>query len=557
MSTSPRAAQAPPAAAPALPADLAAAFEAGGEMGHRIRSFNWEETPLGPFTQWPQSLRTSVVQCLRAPVPLSVSWGPSLTYLYNDAMRFLLGPVHPRALGMPKRRIYGPRWNDFARLHRAVLATGAALEAEEEVSVTRRAGRVQELYCRASYSPLLDEEGRVSGVLTSAVDTTAEAVTRRRLGVLQELARLPGDDQATLGNACARAASIMTGPHADILFALIYLVTGDRRSAVLAGCSGLPPATAVSPLQVELDARRAPWSIRRAATNGASLESPAPARHLRKLRKWPAGGPPSTVVTVPLASEAGRGPDGFLVVGISPVMSSETDRAFFRLLGGQVARLLAASPDSRGPGPSPGPGGALLAAERRRLARDLHDTVLSSLYGMGLGTQRLAELAGDEQQASAAHYVQELTTRALREIRALIFELEPGPLDRRGLLAGLEELATVLQHRESVTLSLRFTEEPDCSPDAKEALIRITQEALTNIVRHAQAASVRLELRPDDRGLCLEITDDGVGFDPAAEGAGHLGLRSMRERADRAGGALEVDTRLGGGTLLRVTIPCE
>jgi signal transduction histidine kinase len=554
VSRSPRAAQAAPAAALPLPADLAAAFEAGGEMGHRIRSFNWADTPLGPFARWPQSLRTSVVQCLRAPVPLSVSWGPSLTYLYNDAMAYLLGPGHPRALGMPKRRIYGPRWSDFAGLHRTVLATGVAVGAGEEVSVTRRAGRVQELYCRASYSPLLDEDGRISGVLTAAVDTTAEAVTRRRLGVLQELARLPGDDQ-TLGDACSRAASIITGPHADILFALIYLVTADRRSAVLAGCSGLPPVTAVSPLQVQLDAHRAPWSIREVATTGASRESPAPSRHLRQLRSWPPGGPPSTVVTVPLTAGAGLLPDGFLVAGISPVAPRETDKAFLRLLGGQVARTLAASRESRSSSPSPG--GALLAAERRRLARDLHDTVLSSLYGMGLGTQRLAELADDDQQASAAHYVQELTTRALREIRALIFDLEPEPLERRGLLAALEEQATILEHRESVTLSLRFTEEPDCSPDAKEAVIRIAQEALTNVVRHAHAASVMLELRPDDRGLCLEITDDGVGFDPADEGTGHLGLRSMRERADRAGGELEVDTRVGGGTLLRATIPCE
>jgi signal transduction histidine kinase len=132
-----------------------------------------------------------------------------------------------------------------------------------------------------------------------------------------------------------------------------------------------------------------------------------------------------------------------------------------------------------------------------------------------------------------------------------------GPPGRRGLLAALEELATILEHRESVTLSLRFTEEPDCSPNAKEAVIRIAQEALTNIVRHAQAASVRLELRPDDRRLCLEISDDGVGFDPAGNGAGHLGPRSMRDRADRVGGELEVDTRVGGGTLLRATIPCE
>jgi signal transduction histidine kinase len=97
--------------------------------------------------------------------------------------------------------------------------------------------------------------------------------------------------------------------------------------------------------------------------------------------------------------------------------------------------------------------------------------------------------------------------------------------------------------------------EPDAPLDIKEAIYRIAQESLHNVVKHARATSVTLELASDDRGLTLTIQDDGVGFDPDGSFPGHLGLRSMRERSTRLGGTFDIQSASSRGTRLIATIP--
>jgi signal transduction histidine kinase len=97
-------------------------------------------------------------------------------------------------------------------------------------------------------------------------------------------------------------------------------------------------------------------------------------------------------------------------------------------------------------------------------------------------------------------------------------------------------------------------EEPDLPLETKEALYRIAQEALHNTFKHAHASRAYLKLECDARGIALEVSDDGTGFDPAGDFSGHLGLKSMRERAARLGGTLEVESTPGEGTSIRVRI---
>jgi signal transduction histidine kinase len=98
-------------------------------------------------------------------------------------------------------------------------------------------------------------------------------------------------------------------------------------------------------------------------------------------------------------------------------------------------------------------------------------------------------------------------------------------------------------------------EEPDLPLETKEAVYRIAQEALHNTVKHARASRAELKLERDARGIALEVSDDGAGFDPEESFSGHLGLKSMRERATRLGGTLWVESAPGEGTSIRVRIP--
>jgi signal transduction histidine kinase len=201
--------------------------------------------------------------------------------------------------------------------------------------------------------------------------------------------------------------------------------------------------------------------------------------------------------------------------------------------------------------------------ERQRLARELHDSVSQVLYGVGLGARTARALLDratipSELKSSLAEpldYVLSLAEAGLAEMRALIFELRPDSLEREGLVAALTRQAAALRARHKLEVYTEFCEEPTLSFEGREALHRIAQEALNNTVKHAQAKRVDIRLGVRQGEIVLELTDDGVGFDPQAEYSGHMGLNSMRERAAQIGGTLEIMSETGQGAVVRVRIP--
>jgi signal transduction histidine kinase len=195
--------------------------------------------------------------------------------------------------------------------------------------------------------------------------------------------------------------------------------------------------------------------------------------------------------------------------------------------------------------------------ERQRLARELHDSVSQALYGIGLGaTTARALLARDPQQVAAPlDYVITLAKAGLAEMRALIFELLPEALETEGLIAALTKQTAAVQARYGLAVDVMLGEEPEADLPAKQAIYRIAQEALHNVVKHARAGSIVLRLEASAGHLALEVRDDGMGFDAGGSFPGHLGLRSMRERMTRLGGDLSITSAPGAGTTVRATLP--
>lgn len=195
--------------------------------------------------------------------------------------------------------------------------------------------------------------------------------------------------------------------------------------------------------------------------------------------------------------------------------------------------------------------------ERQRLARELHDSVSQALYGIALGA-RTAQTWLERDPARAAEpmgYVLSLAEAGLAEMRALIFELHPEALETEGLVAVLNRQVVAIRARHGLDARADLPEEPDAPLEVKEAIYRIAQEGLHNIVKHAKATQVDLRLSRDDEGFWVELTDDGQGFDSEGTFPGHLGLRSMRERSEHLGGSLEISSAPGEGTRIRVRIP--
>lgn len=195
--------------------------------------------------------------------------------------------------------------------------------------------------------------------------------------------------------------------------------------------------------------------------------------------------------------------------------------------------------------------------ERQKLARELHDSVSQALFGIGLGA-RTARTQLDRDPAKVAEpldFVISLAEAGLTEMRALIFELRPDALETEGLVRLLEQQAAALRSRHGLLVECEFDQEPLVDLPAKEMLYRIAQETLHNITKHAHARRVTLSLRQHPGAIELLITDDGVGFDPSGLFPGHLGLRSMRERAARHGATIEIASSPGAGARTRVQVP--
>jgi signal transduction histidine kinase len=194
--------------------------------------------------------------------------------------------------------------------------------------------------------------------------------------------------------------------------------------------------------------------------------------------------------------------------------------------------------------------------ERQRLARELHDSVSQSLYGISLGAHTAREaLECDPDEAIAPlEFVISLAEAGLAEMRALIFELRPESLVTEGLIAALTKQVLVLRARYKLTVDAQLGEEPTLSLEHKHALYRIAQEALHNIIKHAHANTVLLRLDRQDDELVLEVRDDGRGFDPAEPVPGHLGLRSIQERVAHLGGICSIESAPAQGTYIRICI---
>ncbi|GAC1319120.1 MAG: hypothetical protein NVS2B16_24420 [Chloroflexota bacterium] len=202
---------------------------------------------------------------------------------------------------------------------------------------------------------------------------------------------------------------------------------------------------------------------------------------------------------------------------------------------------------------------AAVLEERQRLSRELHDSVTQALYGIGVGAQttRLMLEKDPGRAAESNDYVISLARAGMAEMRALIFELRPESLEMEGLAAALRKQASALQARHEIPVTVSLCAEPQTPLIMKEALYRIAQEALHNVVKHARATQVFIALVCRDGEIGLEIEDNGAGFDTDEPFPGHLGLQSMRERATSLGGTLETNSRPGEGTKIRASIPLE
>jgi signal transduction histidine kinase len=209
-----------------------------------------------------------------------------------------------------------------------------------------------------------------------------------------------------------------------------------------------------------------------------------------------------------------------------------------------------------------------ISRERNRLARELHDTLAHSLSAVTVQLEAIRALWRRDPEAARAMLDRaDLTARqGLTEARRALHDLRASPLEDLGLLLAIRELAETAAERSGAALDMQAPRQldPALSPAVEQGVYRVTQEALDNVVRHAQARTIAIALeQAGDGTLILRISDDGQGLAAdagsyAEEGdREHMGIRGMKERAALIGGQLEIVSSAGEGTILTLAVPAR
>ena len=194
--------------------------------------------------------------------------------------------------------------------------------------------------------------------------------------------------------------------------------------------------------------------------------------------------------------------------------------------------------------------------ERDRIAMDLHDGIIQSIFGVGLGLEIAAEEArGTEAEALIERSIERLN-EVIRDIRGYIFELRPMSY-AHDLADSLKHLAGSFRASSPIAIELDVAPDLPATDDALGvAIFQITQEALANVRKHSQARRVRVAVAQTHGDLTMTVEDDGIGFDAAAErDEEHRGLRNLFERADSIGGRISIESEAGRGTVVSLAVP--
>jgi signal transduction histidine kinase len=308
----------------------------GGEMGGRIRDFDWEHSALGPIGRWPPALLSTLSICLSARFPMAIYWGKEGVLLYNDAWLPILGDKHPWALGRAAREVWPEIWEAINPLFESVRATGQATWREDELLPMQRFGYTEECFFDYSFNPITGKSGEVEGILNVVQETTFRVLSERRTRLLQELASCSGAAKSERRAGELALAAMAKGPE-DIPFALLYVKGPDGTGMRLTGATGLT--------QENLARMSAgDWPFEEARCTGkpvvvADVEARFGTVH---AGRWPE--PVTQALLLPVAASGQDALAAMLVTGVSPRRKLDEDyRRFFELAASHVASMLASA----------------------------------------------------------------------------------------------------------------------------------------------------------------------------------------------------------------------
>jgi signal transduction histidine kinase/DNA-binding response OmpR family regulator len=553
----------------------------GGELGALIRAFDWERTPLGRPESWPHSLEIAVRIMLTSRQPIWIGWGGTLTYLYNDPYKSIIGGKHPWALGRPAAEVWREIWPDIAPMLATAMTGIEGTYVEDQLLVMERNGYPEETYYTFSYSPIPNDDGSTGGIICANTDDTQRVIGERQLALLRALAAGTADAR-TREEATARSAAALGSNPRDLPFALLYMPAPGTGELSLCGASGvLSDDRRLSRLGDPLA-----WPLKDVLRGHEPVGCELEQLFGTDLPSGPWNQPPREAVLLPVVTTGETGQAGVLVVGLNPFrLYDEGYRGFLGLVAGQIGAAIANA--------------EAYEAERRRaeaLAEiDRAKTAFFSNVSHEFRTPLtlllgpLEELLARPAERGAADRVlidtaHRNAVRLLKLVNSLLdfSRIEAGRVQAHyeptDLAAFSAELASIF--RSAVDQAgLRLTIE--CSDLGEPVFVdrEMWEKILLNLVSNAFkftfAGEIAVTVRRAADGLAAELVvrDTGTGI-PASElphlferfhriegarsrtfeGSG-IGLALVQELVKLHGGAIRVDSEPDRGSIFVVRIP--
>ncbi|MCS3797429.1 ATP-binding protein [Niastella sp. OAS944] len=222
----------------------------GGEMGERIRKFDWTTTPLGDPESWDHGLRTCVRIILTSAQPMFVWWGPSLISIYNDSYAQFLGIKHPSALGAKAEDIWKEIWELLVPKIKSVERNEGTYD-ESMLFIMERKGYQEEVYVNFCYCPAPGDDGTVKGVFCVCADNTERIINERALQTLRDLGAVVYDEDASEVNYGV-VTEALSKNNKDFPFAYIYKIDEAGKKAVVAASTGTENKQYILPAEIDL-----------------------------------------------------------------------------------------------------------------------------------------------------------------------------------------------------------------------------------------------------------------------------------------------------------------
>ncbi len=558
-------------------------LKGGGEMGERMRAFDWSSSPVGPAAEWPASLKTAVSICIGSRYPIVIWWGhPAYTMFYNDGYIPVLGVTkHPEWLGRSGQECWREIWSTVGPMLDSVFETGVATWSEDLLLVMDRNLPCEETYFTFSYSPIQGEANKVDGIFCACYETTGRVIGERRLQTLRDLGRKVIAVKSA-DDACDVAVkSLATNPY-DVPFALVYLLDDDATRARLVCASGMEPGDVAAPEEIELS-NSDKWPLGRVFETGVVEVVLDLVSRFGFITGGPWPEPCQKAVVLPIAASGYGKPTGFLVTGLSPRRIVDAEyRSFLDLIAGHISTAVA---NARAYEEERKRAEALAEVDRAKTAffsNVSHEFRTPLTLMLGPLEDTLANDGLSPQIAKSLRVAHRNSIRLLKLVNTLLdfSRIEAGrveavfePIDLTTFTAELASMFRAATDKAALKLAV------NCSPIERDTYVdremweKIVFNLLSNAFKFTFEGEIGVSLKDRGESVELEVSDTGTGIPEdelphlferfhrvknargrSYEGSG-IGLALVQELVKLHGGEVQVKSEIGRGTTFTVSIP--